>query len=246
MASPGAMVKARMFWRSLWLQATWSFEGMQAVGFADALEPVLDKCAAADQDKCRSLARQQELFNTHPFLSNAILGAVARAELEGRPEEGHELKQMLMGPFGGKGDSFFWGAVKPLAALVGVALGLEGIWWAPVAMVGLFLSVNLASRIVTLELGLRRGKMAAVAIQKAGLILWSRRIKLAVSLLLGWVLVRALTTGPLSAWGVPAAAGVGAAAALALVASWAVRRDVDPMWLVYGCLFSALLIGIYR
>ena len=48
------------------------------------------------------------------------------------------LKAALMAPLGALGDSFFWGALKPLAAVIAVALVMAGVWWAPILFLALY------------------------------------------------------------------------------------------------------------
>ena len=77
-----------------------------------------------------------EYFNTQPYLASFILGAVVRLEEDratGRKaiEDVTGLKAALMAPLGALGDTFFWGALKPFASAVTVALLMTGHWWAP-------------------------------------------------------------------------------------------------------------------
>lgn len=133
-----------VFWRSLLIQASWSYDGMQSLGFSYALLPVLKKLYP-DRAEFESRVRlHMEYFNTQPYLAAFILGGVVRLEEEratGRASAAIDaagLKAALMAPLGALGDSFFWGALKPLAAVIAVALVLAGIWWAPILFLVLY------------------------------------------------------------------------------------------------------------
>ncbi len=109
---------------------------MQSLGFAYAIEPVL-KRLYPDREEFRSrLNLHMEYFNTQPYLAAFVLGAVARVEEDrafGRSStvDVTDLKTSLMAPLGALGDSFFWGALKPFAAVIAVSVLVAGTWWAP-------------------------------------------------------------------------------------------------------------------
>ncbi len=133
----------KVFMRSFLLQASWSYDRMQSLGFAYAMQPVLRKLYP-DQEEYRSrLGLHMEYFNTQPYLAAFILGATARMELEratGRDRNAdiQGLKSALMAPLGALGDSFFWGALTPLAAVIAVAMLMAGAWWAPLLFLVLY------------------------------------------------------------------------------------------------------------
>lgn len=123
--------------RSLLLQASWSTERMQTLGFAYALMPALRALYPDRQAYRDRLAAHLEYFNTQPYLAAFILGAVVRLEEDlatGRnpAADTSGLKASLMGPLGALGDSVYWGGLKPFAAAVGGVIALFGLWWAPV------------------------------------------------------------------------------------------------------------------
>jgi PTS system mannose-specific IID component len=133
----------KVFMRSFLLQASWSYDRMQSLGFAYAIQPVLQRLYP-DQEEYRSrLDLHMEYFNTQPYLAAFILGATARMEQErasgrGRDADIPGLKSALMAPLGALGDSFFWGALTPLAAVIAVAVLMTGSWWAPLLFLVLY------------------------------------------------------------------------------------------------------------
>ncbi len=149
-----------VFLRSLLIQASWSFDRMQSLGFAFAIEPIL-KRLYRDPEQYRSRVRlHMDYFNTQPYLASFILGAAARIEEERASGSDSAadvagLKGTLMGPLGALGDSFFWGALKPLTAVIAVAVLLSGVWWAPMLFLALYNVVHIALRVDVLFWGYR-------------------------------------------------------------------------------------------
>ncbi len=150
----------RVFLRSFLIQASWSYDRMQSLGFAYALVPALRRLYP-DPAQCRvRLQLHMEYFNTQPYLASFILGTVVRIEEEraaGRDREADVsvFKSSLMGPLGALGDSFFWGSLKPLAAVVSLTVFLTGAWWAPLLFLVLYNSVHLWLRAEVLVWGYR-------------------------------------------------------------------------------------------
>lgn len=233
-----------MLWRALWLQSSWSFEGMQTVGFVHVLSPALK---GEGREKCAALLKHLDFFNTHPFFAPAVIGAAARAERLGgeHARTASEERIQLMGPLGGMGDTLFWGSVKPLAVISGLLLLVEGWLLAPLAAVIVFTGVNITARTRSLALGLSMGREAVLAIQKHRPVLLARYIKLAVAVMLGWLAWRlsGQAAGPLAIK--PWLAGAGSLAA-ALGAAGATRREVDPLWIIYSAALAALGIGFLQ
>ena len=131
---------------------------MQSLGFAYALDPVLKKLYPDQTEyECR-LRCHMEYFNTQPYLASFVLGAIARLEQEraagcNTTADIQCIKASLMAPLGALGDSFFWGALKPLAAVVATALLITGAWWAPILFLVLFNIGHLGLRTAVLFLG---------------------------------------------------------------------------------------------
>ena len=112
-----------VFARSFLIQASWSFERMQSLGFAYAIEPVLKKLYPDRTEYEARLRLHLDYFNTQPYLASFILGAVVRMEQDraAGKETGtdvQDLKTSLMAPLGALGDSFFWGSLKPFAVVI--------------------------------------------------------------------------------------------------------------------------------
>lgn len=135
---------------------------MQSLGFGYAMEPALRRLYPDEREYRSRLNLHMEYFNTQPYLASFILGASIRMEEErasggNRTVDVSALKSSLMGPLGALGDSFFWGALKPLAASIAVAMFMTGIAGAPLAFLILYNSVHVWLRADVLLRGYRNG-----------------------------------------------------------------------------------------
>jgi mannose PTS system EIID component len=235
---------ARSFARSLWIQASWSFEGMQSVGFAYALEPVLARLYRGEELR-RARERHLEFFNTHPYLAAAVIGCVARLEEVGGPDAEATIRRVktgLMGPCGAMGDSFCWGSLKPFLVLVCLHAAYRGETWAPWVFVCGYGSIALAGRAYLFREGYRRGLGVVDTMDRLNLLVASRTLKLLCALLLGALLAY---VGGAERFGISGGAEVfvwGAGVfAVALALSWGIGRGLNPTWLVYAA--AALAAG---
>jgi mannose/fructose/N-acetylgalactosamine-specific phosphotransferase system component IID len=150
----------QVFARSFLIQASWSFERMQSLGFAYALSPVLKRLYPDPGEYGSRLQQHMEYFNTQPYLAPFILGAVARIEEDrasGREgqTDGTVLKNALMAPLGALGDSLFWAGLKPVCALIAVSLLMTGVPWAPLLFLVLYNSGHVWVRAELLVWGYR-------------------------------------------------------------------------------------------
>jgi mannose PTS system EIID component len=129
-----ALVRLRVFWRALFLQAAWNPHGMQNLGFAYAMAPALRALYPEPQARLAASRRHLEFFNCHPYLAAAIVGAALNAEEQVAagllpPEKVTQLKKALGPPFAAIGDGFYWLALRPAAALLAALCApLVGLW----------------------------------------------------------------------------------------------------------------------
>ena len=66
----------KMVWRSLFLQASFNYERMQAGGWLYSILPGLKKIHTNKDDLSASMKHNLEFFNTHPFLITFVMGIV--------------------------------------------------------------------------------------------------------------------------------------------------------------------------
>ena len=162
------------FLRLFTVQASWNYERLIGVGTGFASEPLLRGLKETDEERYRAaLGRASRYFNSHPYLSGAGVGALARAEVDGvPPEQVERLRGALAGPLGSIGDRLVWAGWLPsLSALAVAAVA----WGAGMPAVAGFLIVfnlgHIALRWWALRAGWERGVRVAGALQEG----WIRR-----------------------------------------------------------------------
>lgn len=142
-----------MFIRSNFLQGSWNFERMQALGFCFATVPIIKRLYPENnEDRKQAIRRHLEFFNTQPFVAAPIHGVVAAMEEEranGAPiDDGaiNSVKIGMMGPFAGVGDPIFWGTARPIISALGASLAINGSILGPILFFVLFNIVRLCAR----------------------------------------------------------------------------------------------------
>ncbi len=240
-----------VFWRSLLIQASWSYDGMQALGFSYSLAPVLKKLYPDRAEFEARLRLHMEYFNTQPYLAAFILGAVVRLEEEraaGRASAASDtagLKAALMAPLGALGDSFFWGALKPLAAVIAVALVMVGIWWAPILFLVLYNLWHVGLRLSVLFRGYHSSGDAMALMERYRFTRMTRLFKAISLAVLGGVLATASGWRPEFGANLPLPGPVVAVAALTstLVLVAVLRRGGSPIKLMLGLAVFCLALA---
>ncbi len=180
------------FFRSFLIQSSWNFERMQSLGFFYSIAPAIRSIHKGKDDLVEAYKRHLDFFNTNPYMASAIIGATIKLEEQGASGEDIKgLKTGLMGAYGAVGDSLFWGALRPLAAVAGVTLALYGFMWAPLAFLVIYNLPHLFMRVYGMVKGYRMGVGIVTAIIMLDIPHKVQRIK-EVTLFLSGVLVSAL------------------------------------------------------
>ncbi len=185
------MKMLKVFWNSFFIQSAWSFENMQAMGFAFAISPALKKIYKEKIEFLSALKRHMEFFNTQPYMAAPIIGAVIRLEEDinagkALPEDASLFKRSLMGPYGAIGDTYFWGSLKPLASVFGVLLfTLFGSLWAGVIFLIIYNIPHLWMRIRGLTAGYNLGIEVALYIKSLDIPEWGKRVRYVTICFLG-------------------------------------------------------------
>jgi len=171
--------RARLFARSLLLQAGFSDERRQGLGFAWAIDPALVAAfGRAGTALAAARARQLSSFNTNPSAAGLVLGATAALEARAAAGDAQAaaraatLKQAVGAALAGAADALFWGALRPLAAGLAVlaAIGAWRLGLPRPAVTGAGLGVlafaapALAARWLGVDRGLRDADRAALAL----------------------------------------------------------------------------------
>jgi mannose PTS system EIID component len=134
---------------------------MQNIGFAMAMIPAVRQWNLSQKDRQAMLSRHLQMFNTHPYFSGPVLGSVIHLEEQAQGSEASDsvaVKLSLMGPYAAIGDTFFWGALRPFAAIVACLLAYKGYIIAPLAFLFLYTPAHIWIRLKGFFEGYRRGK----------------------------------------------------------------------------------------
>ncbi len=237
---------ARVFVRSLFLQAAWNPRGMQNLGFADAIAPALAELYPDEARRAEAVARHLEFFNCHPYLAAAILGGAVRLEErvangEASPQEVSSFKSALGPPFAALGDGFFWLALRPVAALAAAAtqpiLGMGCV----VVFLVLYNAVHLPVRLWLFTTGYLRAEGVVDAVARAHMSSGTPFLKACGAALAGAVAARGILDARLAAGTFDALL-----VAATIVLAWATLPRLGATRAVYiafglGFLFGARL-----
>lgn len=137
---------ARVFMRSFLIQSCWNYRGMQNVGFAFGMAPVIKVISRTRKERAGLLTDHLSYFNSHPYLASAIIGAAASAHLakgQAAKKEIREIKETLSNPFAALGDALFWSTFKPLFSITAIITLVWGNIFAPVIFLALYNAVHL-------------------------------------------------------------------------------------------------------
>lgn len=135
----------RMAWRSMFLQASFNYERMQANGWLYSILPSLRKIHKDKSDLKKSMAMHLEFFNTHPFLVTFIAGLILAMEQgKERISTLRAVKIATMGPGGGVGDAVFWLTLLSICGGIGASFSLTGSWLGPIFFLVAFNIVHFA------------------------------------------------------------------------------------------------------
>lgn len=122
----------RTWRRSYFSMTSINYERYGSLGFCYAMLPALKKLYPNKEDFKAALVRNNEFFNCHPYMTNAVIGVTLA--LEEQRASGKDLsdqainatKTALMGPLSGIGDSVFKAIIMTLFAALGAGLCIEG------------------------------------------------------------------------------------------------------------------------
>lgn len=148
----------KMVWRSLFLQASFNYERMQACGWLYSMLPGLRKIHKNKKDLSNSMKLHMEFFNVHPFLVTFMQGIVTAMEENKESQEAiRGIKIALMGPLGGIGDALFWFTLLPISASIGVSFALDGNVAGPIIFLLLFNAVHFFLRFSLMHYSYKMG-----------------------------------------------------------------------------------------
>ncbi len=236
-----------IFFRSLLVQSSWNFAGLQNLGFFLMTWPALADRRLSAPELRRAGVRNLRNFNTHPYFAGLVAAAVIRQEQSGASEEAVEgLKHSLMCALGAIGDEFFWATLRPFAALVALPAALAGVVWAPLVLLAVYNVPHLGIRVLGIRAGLRGAGTVVGLLQRQPLSRALPALGVATTVLCGFLLGASSLDGT---WGVLPGHGlvsVGAAVALFLLLLGVQGRGLPPGRLLAGLSALAALAGVVR
>lgn len=235
-------IRCKLLLRSFLLQASWNFEQMQGLGALFVLSPLLRNLYRGEELQ-QACARHLSYFNTHPFIAPLILSGMAQLEANGaNAEEIDEFRQLLMAPCAAMGDAFFWGGVRPFAAVLAMFFAIHGSLLAPVVLLAIFNLPHLLVRVVGFTKGCELAEGVVDFLARCRLPDLAIRLKQGTLILLGVLCAEltysTLTLGRLSwSWGwviVPVVFSLG----------WLARQRLSPLLL--ALLLVAAILALSR
>ena len=137
----------KMVWRSLFLQASFNYERMQAAGWLYGILPGLEKIHTDKEDLSKSMKHNLEFFNTHPFLVTFVMGIIL--SLEQQKADTNMIRAVrvaAMGPLGGIGDAIFWFTLVPITAGITAQMAINGSLLGPILFLLIFNAVQFGVR----------------------------------------------------------------------------------------------------
>ena len=157
----------RMVWRSLFLQASFNYERMQACGWLYSLLPGLKKIHKDKANLSEAMKDHMEFFNTHPFLVTFIMGIVTAME-ESKQDRStiRAIKVATMGPLGGIGDALCWLTALPICLGIGISMAMEGNAAGPIIFLILFNAIHFSLRFGLMHYGYNTGTKAIKALKE--------------------------------------------------------------------------------
>ena len=149
----------KMVWRSLFLQASFNYERMQAAGWLYGILPGLEKIHGDNKDDlAASMSHNLEFYNTHPFLVTFVMGIVLSLEQNKLDIPTiRAVRVSAMGPLGGIGDALFWFTLVPITAGITSNMAISGNVFAPFLFLIIFNIAQCAVRYWLMNLSYKMG-----------------------------------------------------------------------------------------
>lgn len=236
----------RILLRSLFIQAGFSPDAMQALGLLYALEPAWKYLYPDEARRKEAVERHLTPFNTHPYAAAAMVGGILFHELRvARGEESAEsvlrFKKTLMGPLAALGDGFYWLSLRPATAALSAMLAPFIGPWAAVLFLVTYNAVHFATRAWLFVTAVRSGEAVVQRLMKLQVPTWSNRLRSLTALC-------AAATGIFFSWGLGAMGGDAwlglGAVVVGSVSVLALERGMPPLLLLYGSALAALVASV--
>jgi len=239
----------KIFLRSFFIHTTLNFKRMQNIGFCMAIIPLIREMRLHREESERILTDHVQMFNTHPYLSAPIIGSIVRLEEEKASKKEAfsdtvSIKQSLMASYAAIGDIFYWGALRPFAAIVAVMLSYLGLAVAPVVFLLIYTPAHLWVRLKGFIEGYRRGKTGFEFIRSLNLPGAAVKIRwIALAVLIGLMV---LLSGEGAQWPFVETCGVLmklTALAIVMGCLFLIQKGVSQVYIIYGAVAIFMIIS---
>lgn len=240
-------VPVRVFLRSLLIQSSLNFWRMQNLGFTYSLIPIVRKLGRNRRQVSNMLTRHLRIFNTHPYMSGAVIGSVLKLEedfcKDGNCPEADKLKKVLAGPYAAMGDSFFWGSLQPFSAIVGVAMAIKGFLAAPLIFLLIYNPVHMWFRVKGFIDGYSKGKGGVDFVGMMNMPRMSRKVRWMSVIFLGILayVISAVHSHPcVSNFGIPAKIFM---LVIIVLCFFVIQRGISQINILYVAAFLFFVIA---
>ena len=118
----------KLAFMSMFLQASFNYERMQAGGFLCSQLPALKKIYKDDKEGLSAAMKDNlEFINTHPNLVGFLMGLlISMEEAHADRNTIKGLKLALFAPIAGICDAIFWFTILPIVAGISASMAIEG------------------------------------------------------------------------------------------------------------------------
>ncbi|GEN94069.1 PTS galactosamine transporter subunit IID [Pediococcus ethanolidurans] len=153
--------------RSSLLQSAFSYERMQAGGWAWAQVPFWKKIFGNDKKRLgAAMTDNMEFINTSPPLVSILMGLLMSLEEKNVDRQTIKgLKNGLFGPMAGIGDAIYWFTIMPIVGGIAASFATKGNLLGPIIFFIVYLGIFLC-RIPFAHLGYNLGTRAIDVIQE--------------------------------------------------------------------------------
>lgn len=246
----GAIFAIKIFLRSLFIQSSFNYRGMQNRGFVFSLLPLAKLLQKDNEQLILFLNRHLQLFNTHPYLAAPIIGSVANIEeklIAAGKADGStvSLKNALAAPYAALGDSFFWGTMKPLAAAFSVLLACQRYDLAPASFLILYTPAHFFIRIGGFIAGYQFGQEGFEFIRNLDLSRVTRRLRWFTLLALAGIALFVRPSLQFTPQGfLFSLLAQCAFLALIILCTWGIGNGFSQAYLLYVIFFLSLVLSL--
>ena len=151
----------KLAFMSMFLQASFNYERMQAGGFLCSQLPALKKIYKDDKEGLSAAMKDNlEFINTHPNLVGFLMGLlISMEEAHADRNTIKGLKLALFAPIAGIGDAIFWFTILPIVAGISASMAIEGSVVGPIIFFATYVVIYIL-RFVWTHLGYNLGTKA--------------------------------------------------------------------------------------